>query len=375
MKLSNLLEVEYGVHDLLKQHMDQIKLDSGPNTYRMLQTQLTLGKDAWVEGWLIKNGYMEDKSSPFEEQIINEFVGEPMESRVGVLFDKLVPGQGQADTVEGEMLRAINRIVYRYYNDGDEYMRGYGTETAGPAHAFLVDSNNPKKSALNQIFSTGTNYETTIKDALELIVDYIESRNGEYTKNNLGDMLSYDAHFEDEEDYDDDYDDYDDEDYQQEQIQQLREAIKREILGRKNGVYFVTPRKKDIPFLEKFMKENLPSIKYVVAHGQLAPKILEERISKFYNQKVPLMISTNNVENGLDLPHVNTIIIYRSNLFSLSGIYQLKGRVGRSSKRGYAYLTYNEREMTDNGRKRLKVINSFDQLGSGFNIASQDFIF
>tara|TARA_Y100000296_G_C5166356_1_gene254846 strand:- start:524 stop:1243 length:720 start_codon:yes stop_codon:yes gene_type:complete len=229
MKLRNLLEVEYGVHDLLKQHMGQIKLDSGPNTYRMLQTQLALGKDAWVEGWLIKNGYMEDKPSPFEEQIINEFVGEPMESRVGVLFDKLVPGQGQADTVEGEMLRAINRIVYRYYNDGDEYMRGYGTETAGPAHAFLVDSNNPKKSALNQIFSTGTNYETTINDALELIVDYIESRKGEYTKNNLGDMLSYDAHFEDEEDYDDDYDDYDDEDYQQEQKQQLREVIKREI--------------------------------------------------------------------------------------------------------------------------------------------------
>jgi transcription-repair coupling factor (superfamily II helicase) len=150
------------------------------------------------------------------------------------------------------------------------------------------------------------------------------------------------------------------------------EAIKREVLGRKNGVYFVTPRKKDIPFLEKFMKENLPEIQYIVAHGQLAPKILEERISKFYNQEVPLMISTNIIENGLDLPHVNTIIIYRANLFSLSGIYQLKGRVGRSSKRGYAYLTYNEKELTENGRKRLSIINSFDQLGSGFNISSQD---
>ena len=150
------------------------------------------------------------------------------------------------------------------------------------------------------------------------------------------------------------------------------EAIKREILGRKNGVYFVTPRKKDIPFLEKFMTEKMPSIKYVVAHGQLKPKILEERISKFYNQEVPLMISTNIVENGLDLPHVNTIIIYRANMFSLSGIYQLKGRVGRSTKRGYAYLTYNEKELTNNARKRLNIINSFDQLGSGFNIASQD---
>ena len=84
------------------------------------------------------------------------------------------------------------------------------------------------------------------------------------------------------------------------------------------------------------------------------------------------MISTNIVENGLDLQHVNTIIIYRSNMFSLSGLYQLKGRVGRSSKRGYAYLTYNEKEMNENSRKRLSVINSMDQLGSGFNVASQD---
>jgi len=150
------------------------------------------------------------------------------------------------------------------------------------------------------------------------------------------------------------------------------EAIKREILGRKNGVFFVTPRKKDIPFLEKFMKEKLPEITYVVTHGQLNSKILQERISKFYNQEVSLMISTNIIENGLDLPHVNTIIIYRSNIFSLSSLYQLKGRVGRSGKRGYAYLTYKENQITDNGRKRLNIINSLDQLGSGFNIASQD---
>jgi len=152
----------------------------------------------------------------------------------------------------------------------------------------------------------------------------------------------------------------------------IAEAIKREIYGRKNGVYFVTPRKKDIPFLENFIKEKLPDVKYVIAHGQLAPRVLEERISKFYNQEIPLMISTNIVENGLDLPHVNTIIIYRANIFSLSSIYQLKGRVGRSTKRGYAYLTYNEKEMSDNGRKRLNIINSFDQLGAGFNISSQD---
>ena len=84
------------------------------------------------------------------------------------------------------------------------------------------------------------------------------------------------------------------------------------------------------------------------------------------------MISTNIIENGLDLPHVNTIIIYRSNIFSLSSLYQLRGRVGRSSTRGYAYITYKENELKDNGRKRLSIINSASQLGSGFNIASQD---
>tara|TARA_Y100001970_G_scaffold184399_1_gene224288 strand:+ start:20859 stop:24236 length:3378 start_codon:yes stop_codon:yes gene_type:complete len=152
----------------------------------------------------------------------------------------------------------------------------------------------------------------------------------------------------------------------------ISEAIKREIYGRKNGVYFVTPRKKDIPFIEKFLNEKLPEIKYVVAHGQLSPTILETRISKFYNQEVPLMVSTNIVENGLDLPHVNTIIVYRSNLFSLATLYQLKGRVGRSSKRGYAYMTYKENELKDNGKKRLSIINSSDSLGSGFSIASQD---
>ena len=79
------------------------------------------------------------------------------------------------------------------------------------------------------------------------------------------------------------------------------EAIKREIHGRKNGVFIVTPRKRDIPFLERFINEKLPEVKYVTAHGKLAPKILESRITKFYNQEVPLLISTNIIENGMDL--------------------------------------------------------------------------
>ncbi len=123
------------------------------------------------------------------------------------------------------MLRAINRIAYRYYNDGDEYMTGYGTETAGPAHSFLVNANHPLKSAMIKIFKDGTNYEQTIKDALDTILDYIESRQGKYTPNNVGDIFDYEPEFEDEEDYDDDYDDEDD--YYQESINEAKKKKKK----------------------------------------------------------------------------------------------------------------------------------------------------
>ena len=145
-----------------------------------------------------------------EGKLLNEFVGKALEDRNQPLYDKLVAGSGKSDTMEGEMLRAINRIVYRYYNDGDEYHTGYGTETAGPAHSFLVNANHPLKSAMIKIFGDGTNYEQTIKDALDTILDYIESRQGKYTPNNVGDMFDYEPEFEDDEFEEEDYDDYDD---------------------------------------------------------------------------------------------------------------------------------------------------------------------
>ena len=149
-----------------------------------------------------------------EGKLLKEFVGKALEDRNEPLYNELVAGSGKSDTVEGEMLRAINRIVYRYYNDGDEYMRGYGTETVGPAHSFLVNANHPLKSLVSKLFSTGTNYEVTIKDVLDAILDHIESKQGKYTPNNVGDMFDYEPEFEDEESYEDDYDhdDYYDED-------------------------------------------------------------------------------------------------------------------------------------------------------------------
>ena len=155
-----------------------------------------------------------------EDTNLNEFVGKELEDRNNPLYDKLVAGQGKSETVEGEILRAINRVAYRYYNDGDKYFEGYGTETAGPAHSFLVNANHPLKSAMSSIFdepSGDSSYERMLKDALGIILDYIESKQGKYTPNNVGDIFDYEPEFEDnEDDYDDDpwgYNDEEDDDY------------------------------------------------------------------------------------------------------------------------------------------------------------------
>ena len=164
---------------------------------------------------IIKNIIKTNIKPVKEQKTITEFVGKELEDRNEPLYDKLVPGQGDAETVEGEMLRAINRIVYRFYNDGDKYFEGYGTETAGPAHSFLVNANHPLKSAMVKLFdepSGDNSYERMLKDVLDMILDYIESRQGKYTKNTLGGMFNYEPEFEEDEEDEDDYDYYDDED-------------------------------------------------------------------------------------------------------------------------------------------------------------------
>jgi hypothetical protein len=160
-----------------------------------------------------------EKLSLAEGKLLKEFVGKELEDRNEPLYDKLVPGNGDAETVEGEMLRAINRLIYRYYNDGDKYYEGYGTETAGPAHSFLVNANHPLKSMMYRLFKefiSDDEYERMLKDILDVILDHIESRQGEYTKNTLGGMFKYEPEFEDMEEEEDPYDDYDDDDYYQE---------------------------------------------------------------------------------------------------------------------------------------------------------------
>jgi len=148
-----------------------------------------------------------------EGKLLNEFIGGELEKRNEVLYDKLVPESGAADTIEGEMLRAMNRLIYRYYNDGDKFFEGYGTETAGPAHSYLVNSKSAISADLDRIFSkivhsNDHDYEQGIDAALALILDYVEKHEAEgYSEPNKEDMFDYESEFEDEEE-DDDWDDY-----------------------------------------------------------------------------------------------------------------------------------------------------------------------
>jgi len=126
---------------------------------------------------------------------------EKLETRSDVLFGKLVPVSGNAGTMEGEMLRAINKIVYRHYNDGDYFFTGYGCETAGPAHSFLIHGC-PLSYKLKPIFVKAitytSDYEKVIYEVLEIILDYIDSRNGDHEVSDV-DMYDFESVFEEEE--------------------------------------------------------------------------------------------------------------------------------------------------------------------------------
>lgn len=152
----------------------------------------------------------------------------------------------------------------------------------------------------------------------------------------------------------------------------IREALLREHY-RGGQSYFVTPRVKDLPDLEDFLRKQVPEITYVVAHGQMAAGEVEERMSAFYDRKFDVLVSTTIVESGLDIPSANTLIVHRADMFGLAQLYQLRGRVGRSKTRAYAYLTTPaNRTMTDTAEKRLHILSNLDTLGAGFQLASHD---
>jgi len=152
----------------------------------------------------------------------------------------------------------------------------------------------------------------------------------------------------------------------------LREALLREHY-RGGQSFFVTPRIKDLPEIEDFLRESVPEIRFVVAHGQMSPTEVEERMSAFYDKKFEVLVSTTIVESGLDIPSANTMIIHRADRFGLAQLYQLRGRVGRAKTRAYAYLTTPAtRILTETAEKRLKILSDLDTLGGGFQLASHD---
>lgn len=152
----------------------------------------------------------------------------------------------------------------------------------------------------------------------------------------------------------------------------VREALLREKY-RVGQSFFICPRITDIDEAADFLTTYVPEVKFVIAHGQMAGSELEARIAAFYDGQYDVLLSTSIIENGIDIPTANTMIIYRGDMFGLAQLYQMRGRVGRSKLRAYAYVTYQENKpLTESAEKRLRILQSLDSLGAGFTLASHD---
>jgi transcription-repair coupling factor (superfamily II helicase) len=149
-------------------------------------------------------------------------------------------------------------------------------------------------------------------------------------------------------------------------------AVKQE-LERSGQVYYIHNRIEDIDRIARLVEKLAPEAKVITIHGQMPGSELEKRMSAFINQKYNVLISTTIIENGIDIPLVNTLIVDRADLYGLAQLYQLRGRVGRSSRQAYAYfLVPPLSELTMEARERLKALKEFSELGSGFRLAARD---
>ena len=152
----------------------------------------------------------------------------------------------------------------------------------------------------------------------------------------------------------------------------IKEAVYREKY-RGGQTFFVCPRVSDLLEVHEKLKNMLPDIKIAVAHGQMPARQLEDIMSDFADKKYDILLSTTIIESGIDLPNVNTMIIYRADMFGMAQLYQLKGRIGRSKTRGYCYFTIrNKRALNPVAEKRLAILQALDSLGAGFSLASHD---
>ena len=152
----------------------------------------------------------------------------------------------------------------------------------------------------------------------------------------------------------------------------IKEAIYREKF--RNGQTFVVcPRVSDLPRVLDILQELAPDVKIAVAHGQMPAKQLEDVVNDFADKKADILLSTTIIESGIDMPSVNTMIVYRADMFGLAQLYQLRGRIGRSKLRGYCYFTVPPQKMLKPvAERRLSILQALDSLGAGFSLASHD---
>ena len=152
----------------------------------------------------------------------------------------------------------------------------------------------------------------------------------------------------------------------------IKEAIRRE-MSRSGQVFFVYNRVAYLDLVAAWVHALVPEARIVMAHGQMREEELEQAMIDFMNREYDVLVSTTIIENGLDLPNVNTLIVKESGMMGLAQLYQLRGRVGRSNRLAYAYFTFRkDRVLGESAEKRLSAIREFTELGSGFKIAMRD---
>ncbi|MHA6643298.1 transcription-repair coupling factor [Mesorhizobium sp. A623] len=152
----------------------------------------------------------------------------------------------------------------------------------------------------------------------------------------------------------------------------IRETLLRERY-RGGQSFYVVPRISDLAEIHDFLRESVPELKVAIANGQMPPGELDDIMNAFYDGQYDVLLSTTIVESGLDIPTANTLIVHRADMFGLAQLYQLRGRVGRSKVRAYALFSLPaKKKLTDTAERRLKVLQSLDTLGAGFQLASHD---
>jgi transcription-repair coupling factor (superfamily II helicase) len=151
----------------------------------------------------------------------------------------------------------------------------------------------------------------------------------------------------------------------------IRTAIRQE-LDRGGQVFYVVPRVEGIEDVSARIREMVPTARIAIAHGQMGEGELESTMLSFSSGEAEILVCTTIIESGLDIPRVNTILIEDAHRFGLSQLYQLRGRVGRAGIQAHAWLFYPKKSLTDKARKRLRAIQEFTQLGSGYQLAMRD---